>query len=115
MFQPLCKGSPTEAGQTNPVTEFLTNAPREPPFAGGFDWTGASTPRPQSTEKEWMTMHKGMGSAVTGVALTMAVGTAAYLMASRSMKPQRKAIKRTANKAMRAVEDVVDNVSSMMR
>ena len=45
--------------------------------------------------------------------LTMAVGTAAYLMASKSM--HRNSFKRSAGKALRAVEGMVDNVASMMK
>ena len=58
-------------------------------------------------------MNKHVGPAVTGLAVTMAVGTAAYLMASKSM--HRNSFKRSAGKALRAVEGMVDNVASMMK
>ncbi len=58
--------------------------------------------------------------AMTGIALTMAVGAvAAYAMHNRGASSRRRAIKRTANKASRVVGnmvgDVVGNVYGMMR
>ncbi|HIY09425.1 MAG TPA: hypothetical protein H9680_08820 [Firmicutes bacterium] len=58
-------------------------------------------------------MNKRVAPAVTGLAVTMAVGTAAYLVASKTM--HRNSFKRSAGKALRAVEGMVDNVASMMK
>ena len=63
-------------------------------------------------QKEWIAMNKHVGPAVTGLAVTMAVGTAAYL-ASKSMR--KNTFKKSAGKALRAVEGMVDNVASMMK
>ena len=58
-------------------------------------------------------MNKRVAPAVTGLAVTMAVCTAAYLVASKTM--HRNSFKRSAGKALRAVEGMVDNVASMMK
>lgn len=60
--------------------------------------------------------NKTMGTAaVTGIALTMAAGTAAYMMSSgKKGKAQKKALKKNATKALRTVGSVIDNVSSMI-
>ena len=49
-------------------------------------------------------MNKRVAPAVTGLAVTMAVGTAAYLVASKTM--HRNSFTRSAGKALRAVEGV---------
>ena len=61
--------------------------------------------------------HSSMASAVTGIAaVTLAAGTAAYVMNAQSMKGTRKAMKRTAGKAAKmmgqVMDTVVDNVAS---
>ena len=58
-------------------------------------------------------MNKRVAPAVTGLAVTMAVGTAAYLVASKTM--HRNSFKGSAGKALPAVEGMVDNVASMMK
>ncbi len=60
-------------------------------------------------------MNKTLTSAMTGVALTAAVGTAAYLASGRSSASRRKKFQKNAGKAVKAVGAVVDNLSSMMR
>ncbi len=50
-----------------------------------------------------------------GIAVTVALGATAYMMNSRSMRSQRRAIRKTANKAAGVISDVVDNISSMVR
>lgn len=61
-------------------------------------------------------MHKGtMSTALTGVALGVAAGTAAYAMSGMTTKRQRKMIKKTADKAMKNVGHIVENISYMMK
>ena len=62
-------------------------------------------------------MNKTAATAVTGVAVAMAAGTAAYMAANhhRSSKSPMKKLKKNAGKAMRAVGDAIDNVSYMMK
>ena len=52
---------------------------------------------------------------VTGLAATMAVGTAAYLMSGRGPKARKKQLQRKAGQAIQAVSEVVDGLSSMMK
>jgi len=60
-------------------------------------------------------MNKSSLSAAAGLAATAAaVGAAAYVMNARSMKGQRKAIKKTAAKAGRVMTDVVNGVVDSM-
>ncbi len=61
-------------------------------------------------------MNKSSISATAaGLAATAAaVGAAAYVMNARSMKGQRKAIKKTAAKAGRVMTDVVNSVVDSM-
>lgn len=64
--------------------------------------------------------HKMNSAAMTGIAMTVAVGAAAaYMLSGRSAKSQRKAIKKSTAKAARVVgdvvSDVVGNVYGMMR
>ncbi|MEA5010903.1 MAG: hypothetical protein VB100_04180 [Angelakisella sp.] len=55
--------------------------------------------------------NKSMAPAVTGIAaVTLAAGTAAYVMNARSMKGTRKVMKRSAGKAAKVVGQVVDSV-----
>ena len=58
-------------------------------------------------------MNKRVAPAVTGLAVTMAVGTAAYLVASKTM--HRNSFKRPAGKARGGVEGMVDNLAPMMK
>lgn len=61
-------------------------------------------------------MNKNMNTtaAITGVALTMVAGTAAYMMSSKSANSQKKKLKKNATKALKTVSGVIDNVSNMM-
>lgn len=52
---------------------------------------------------------------MTGIAATMAVGTAAYLMSSNSPKARRKQFQKKAGQAIQAVGDVMDGITSMMK
>ncbi len=62
-----------------------------------------------------MNRNSGWGTAL-GIAMTIALGATAYsMMNSRSMRSQRKAIRRTADKAAGVINDVVDNISNMVR
>ncbi len=58
---------------------------------------------------------KNMTSVITGVAATMAVGTAAYLMSGNSPKARKKQLKKKAGQAIQAVGDMVDGISNMMK
>ncbi len=60
-------------------------------------------------------MNRTTSTALTGLAVTMAVGTAAYMMSGKNMKSQRKALKKNAGKAIRTVGNFIDNVSYMMK
>ena len=66
------------------------------------------------TRKGATQMHK-MGSALTGLAVGMAVGTAAYMMNSHSMKGQRKKMRKSAMKAAKTVENLMDGFSHMVK
>ena len=60
-------------------------------------------------------MNKTAVSAGAGVAATAAaMGAAAYVMNAKSMKGQRKALKKTAAKAGRVMTDVVNGVVDSM-
>ncbi|MGN0663724.1 MAG: hypothetical protein ACI4L5_01470 [Negativibacillus sp.] len=52
---------------------------------------------------------------MTGLAATMAVGTAAYLMSGNSPKARKKQLQKKAGQAIQAVGDVVDGLTSMMK
>ena len=52
---------------------------------------------------------------ITGAAVTMAVGTAAYMMSGKSSKENKKQLKKTATQAIQAVGDVVDGITTMMK
>lgn len=62
-----------------------------------------------------MHMNRNVTNAVTGLAITAAVGTAAYVITTKSSASQRKKFKKNAGKAVRAVENVIENVAYMMR
>ena len=59
-------------------------------------------------------MNKMLTSAWTGAAVTAAVGTAAYLMNGKSPAKKRKQIKKTATKAIQAVGEIMDGISTVM-
>ena len=60
-------------------------------------------------------MNKNTVSAAAGLAATAAaMGEAAYVMNAKSMKGQRKALKKTAAKAGRVMTDVVNGVVDSM-
>ena len=50
-----------------------------------------------------------------GAAVGIAVGTAAYMMAGKSMKPQRKKLKKGMDKAMGTLSHLVDNITYMVK
>ena len=52
---------------------------------------------------------------ITGLATTMAVGTAAYLMSGKSPKARKKQLQKKAGQAIQAVGEVVDGLSMMMK
>lgn len=58
---------------------------------------------------------KTTSSIVGGIAATMAVGTAAYLMSGHGAKARKKQLQRKAGQAIQAVGEVVDGLSSMMK
>lgn len=58
---------------------------------------------------------KNMTSILTGVAATMAVGTAAYLLNSNSSSARKKQLKKKTGQAIQAVGDVVDGITTMMK
>ncbi|MBR5485492.1 MAG: hypothetical protein IKV41_03170 [Oscillospiraceae bacterium] len=60
-------------------------------------------------------MKNNMAPILTGVAVSAAVGTAAYMMSGMGKKSAAKNFKKNAGKAVRAVGDVVDTVSYMMK
>ncbi|MCI8441571.1 MAG: hypothetical protein HFG27_03450 [Provencibacterium sp.] len=60
-------------------------------------------------------MNKLMTSALTGAAVTMAVGTAAYVMNGKSPAKKRRQMKKTATKAVQAVGEIVSGISDVMR
>lgn len=55
-----------------------------------------------------------MTSAITGMAVAMAAGTAAYMAAENKNKFSTKKLKKSAGKAMKAVESTIQNISGMM-
>lgn len=58
---------------------------------------------------------RSTSSIVGGIAATMAVGTAAYLMSGHSPKARKKQLQRKAGQAIQAVGEVVDGLSAMMK
>ncbi len=52
---------------------------------------------------------------IKGLAIGMAVGGMAYLLTSDCMKDTRKSMKKSANRALKKAQDVLDDVSYMMR
>lgn len=61
-------------------------------------------------------MSRRATAAITTACVSMAVGTAAYMMTSnKAMKSRGKKIKKTTGKALRQMGDFIENVSYMMR
>lgn len=58
-------------------------------------------------------MSMNLPTVLTGAAVTAAVGTAAYLMTNKK-KNSAKQLKKKAGKAVHAVGDIVESISSMM-
>ncbi len=59
--------------------------------------------------------NKMTGSIVGGLAATMAVGAAAYMMSGKGPKAKKKQIQKKAGQAIQAVGEVMDGISSMMK
>lgn len=60
-------------------------------------------------------MNKRTTSMITGLAVGTAVGAATAMIAGNTMKINRKAIKRNANKALRSVGQIIDNVATVIK
>ena len=58
-------------------------------------------------------MSMNLSTVLTGAAVTAAVGAAAYMMTGKK-KNTAKQIKKTAEKAVQAVEDIVDGISGIV-
>ncbi len=59
--------------------------------------------------------NKTTSSIVGGIAATMAIGTAAYMLSGRTPKARKKQLQKKAGQAIQAVGEVVDGLSTMMR
>ncbi len=59
--------------------------------------------------------NKMTSSLVSGIAATMAVGAAAYMMSGKGPKAKKKQLQKKAGQAIQAVGEVVDGLSSMMK
>ena len=59
-------------------------------------------------------MNKSVSAALAGMAACAAVGTAAYMATSKSSKAQRRALKKSAGKALRTMGSMIDNMSSII-
>ncbi|MGI5966664.1 MULTISPECIES: hypothetical protein [Anaerotruncus] len=59
-------------------------------------------------------MNKTTTTAVTGVAVAMAAGTAAYMLANHGKANTGKKLKRNASKAIKTLGTVLDSVEYMM-
>lgn len=60
-------------------------------------------------------MDRRMSSAITGVAVSAAVGAAAYMLSNKGTRARTKMMKKNAGKAIRAVGSIIDNVSTFVR
>ena len=64
-------------------------------------------------------MTRRTSAAITTACVSMAIGTAAYMMSgnhsSRAMKNRTKHLKRTTGRALHQVGSFIDNVSYMMK
>jgi len=61
-----------------------------------------------------ITMNRMISSAVSGLVVTAAVGTAAY-MVTHSPSARRRKMKRTANHAIHTIGDMMETVACMMK
>lgn len=52
---------------------------------------------------------------IKGLAIGMAVGGMAYLLTSDCMKSTRKTMKKSANRVLKKAQDVIDDVSYMLK
>lgn len=59
-------------------------------------------------------MTKTTATAVTGLAVALTAGTAAYMMSHKNRNPGKR-IKKNAGKALRTLGSVIDSVEVMMR
>ena len=59
--------------------------------------------------------HPVLSSAITGAAVMGAVGAAAYAMTSTNFKSQRRQMKRSLDKTVKSVGNLIDNVSCLMK
>ena len=59
--------------------------------------------------------NKMTSSIVGGIAATMAMGAAAYMMSGQSAKARKKQLQKKAGQVIQAAGDVVDGLSSMMK
>lgn len=60
-------------------------------------------------------MNKLITTALTGAAVTMAVGTTAYMINSKTPARKRAKMKKTAVKAAHAMGDIVNGITSAIR
>lgn len=60
-------------------------------------------------------MNKATTTAVTGIAVAMAAGTAAYMMAGNRSNNTGKKMKKNATKVVRTLGSMLDSVEYMMR
>lgn len=61
-------------------------------------------------------MNRKATAVITTACVSMAVGTAAYMMSgNKASKARAKKIKKSTGKAIRQVGDFIDNVSYMMK
>lgn len=61
-------------------------------------------------------MNKKTGAAITTACVSMAVGTAAYMMTNnKSSAMKAKKLKKSTGRALRQVGEFIDNVSYMMK
>lgn len=60
-------------------------------------------------------MKRTISNTVTGLAIAAAVGTAAYAASSMTTSNQRRKMKKNADRAIKNVSNLIDNVSYMMR
>ena len=67
-------------------------------------------------QKRGISMDMKMTSSIaSGIAATMAVGAAAYMLSGRSPKARKKQLQKKAGQASQAVGDVMDGLSTMMK
>lgn len=59
-------------------------------------------------------MQMNLSTILTGAAVTAAVGTAAYMMTGNKKRTNPKQLKKQAGKAVHAVGEIVDSISSIM-